>query len=66
MTAFFLVHGVAVVIGERFPAPRGTPRILTHMGTAAWMLVTSPWFFASLRPALVQFGFPATWLWLPE
>lgn len=65
MTAFFLVHGVAVVLGERFPAPPGTPRILTHMGTAAWMVVTAPWFFASLRPALVQFGFPPTWLWLP-
>lgn len=66
MTAFFLIHGVAVVLGERFPAPKGTPRIITHMGTAAWMVATAPWFFASLRPALTEFGFPAAWLALPR
>jgi hypothetical protein len=62
MTAFFLAQGAAVVVGERWPLPRGTPRIAGHLGTVAWMLLTAPWFFASLRPALLDFGVPAAWL----
>lgn len=65
MTAFFVVQGIAVVLGGRFPPPARTPRLLTHLGTAAWMLLTAPWFFASLRPALTQFGFPVAWLYAP-
>jgi len=62
MTAFFLVQGLAVLLGERFPAPRGTPRWLSHAGTVVWMLLIAPWFFVSLRPALTDFGFPPIWL----
>jgi hypothetical protein len=62
MTAFFVVQGIAVLVGERFPPPRGTPRWLRHLGTVVWMLLTAPWFFTSLRPALTDFGFPAAWL----
>lgn len=65
MTAFFLVHGLAVVLGERFPLPTGTPRIFKHLGTVGWMLLTAPWFFTSLRPALVDFGLSPAWLYLP-
>ena|GEM_PF-1000957 len=62
MTAFFLAQGLAVVLGERLPLPRGTPRIVGHLGTVAWMVLTAPWFFASLRPALLDFGVPTAWL----
>jgi hypothetical protein len=62
MTAFFLAQGLAVVLGERLPPPRKTPSIVLHLGTVAWMLLTAPWFFASLRPALLDFGFPVAWL----
>jgi len=66
MTAFFLAQGLVVVLGERFPLPRGTPHWMTHLGTVVWMIATAPWFFASLRPALTQFGFPPEWLFLPD
>jgi len=66
MTAFFLAQGLVVALGERFPAPAAVPRVLRHLATVAWMLVTAPWFFASLRPPLMEFGFPAAWLLSPE
>lgn len=61
MTSFFLVQGVLVWLGTRFPWPQ-LPRPLGIAFTFGTMMLTAPLFFWAVEPALRAFGFPNTWL----
>lgn len=60
MLLFFLIQGAGLLVAERIALR--IPRALGTTFTALWMIVTSPLFFASLHPPLIDLGYPASWL----
>jgi hypothetical protein len=58
MLLFFLIQGAGLLVAERIALR--IPRALGTTFTALWMIVTSPLFFASLHPPLIDLGYPAS------
>lgn len=65
MLAFFLVQGGVVALvptltssarGGDDPRRHQALRPLRNAATAAWMVLTAPWFFTSLGPPILEFG----------
>lgn len=67
MLAFFVVQGAVVAVGSALSrstrrGEHGSPhrrfllRRARHLLTVGWMVVSAPWFFASLAPPIAEFG----------
>lgn len=62
MMLFFLLQALALLISQRVPLPTQTPNALRILLTATWMALTSPLFFESIRPPLLELGYPEDWM----
>lgn len=60
MMLFFLIQGLAVLLGSRWPW--ALPGRLQNLLTFLWMALTAPLFFRAIQPAVLAYGFPFSWL----
>jgi D-alanyl-lipoteichoic acid acyltransferase DltB (MBOAT superfamily) len=61
MMVFFVLQGIVVLLATRLRV-RSLPHPLGTVATFAWMTLTAPLFFLAVRPALLAFGYPTSWL----
>lgn len=59
MLLFFGIQGLGLLVTDRIPWR--PPRPAATLLTALWMTFTAPLFFGSLRPPLLELGYPESW-----